>query len=953
MAEQLNNLQILDESGLLRGLNPTADTLKITTPFEVGAPMSVTADVSITGDLTVAGDIVSRGSVNVVSKDPVIDLGLGDYTGTAQSGGFTVQTNKAAGFTALTITAFQSKADAAGDANFTVADATTLSVGMVIAITSAVDGENDGYYVVKSKAGGVVSIEPSTMDALPFAQTDFKTSTEPGDPGKAYNVNLSVILVADGVVLKQTSGTAYAPGTLVAAYIPAATKALFQADGAYQAASDVTLNEAYKNGATITTSAANGGDVVIAGDQALSVTATGGVSITNTLDLNGTFDADLTGAFTVDNAVAVSFGASTAVSSFGVTTGSAGNIALTAAGAFDVSASGAVEIDAASASYIKATAANLTVETTSTGILDLKSATEVQVSTLLLDVNASGAVEINAAAASNFSVAAAGLKLETTTSGTLWLAGAALVDLDAAADLDIDVTGTFDMLSTGAFSIDGTGASNVSASAGNLTLSTLTSGDVIVTAVAKVDVGAANVDIDASSAVHIGSAAASDFTVAGANLLLTTTGSGDLQFTSAGKIDAQGSSVEFDGTSESYFKVTGNNLLLQTLTSGELDLTSAGLMDVNAGAGLDIDVVGSFDMLASTTVSIAGTGNSKFEITSGNLGIVTKTSGNLTVDAEAGQLTLAGNGAVSMVSDTAGVSITGSLDSAFVVNTAGQSVKVEALGGGAQKASLLSAGTGVNALELTASAGGVDINSEKGLTLDGKLSSNFTVTANDAADQGLTLKATNSGAGKSFVSIESEEGIALKSTAGQSVVQRVGTGGMILEVKKDNNIAFTVADAQIESAVSHKFAKVAGVELQANAGASVVGGTICAFDSTGKMISANAVAGSNTPSAQDEVTRYPFAAANFTVSADGRATFASVPGTMISLKFDAAPSGGIVGQAVFLGAGANAGKATLTAPITSNASIWRVGILGGTVADGSGNYLVYWHPQYLGRRPVA
>lgn len=945
MAEQLNNLQLLDESGILRGINKNSDTLKITVPFAVGA------DMSVGGDLTVNGDIIARSTQNAIIQDAVLDLGLGNASGTAQSGGFTVQTNKAAGFAALTVTAFQSKADAAGDANFTVADDSTLAVGDVVAIMGASDGENDGYYVVKAKAAGVVSVEPSAMGALPFAQTNFKTATEPGVACKTYKVDLAVVLVADGTLTKSV-GVYWPVGTLVSAYQAPATKAGFETAGAYQAASDITLDEAYQFGATITTSAAKGGDVVIAGDQKLSVTASGGVAISNTLDLNGTFDADLTGPFTVDGAVAASFGATTAVNSFAVTTGSAGNIALTAAGAFDVSATGAVEIDAGAASYIKATAADLKLETTGAGITKLVSAAEVEVGTVLFDVNASGAVEIQGEASSFLKTLNAALTVEATAAGTLDLKSGGALTVTAGDTLDVNVTGGMTFDSTATFSIDGTGASNVSATSGNLTLSTITSGDVVVSAVAKVDIDGANVDIDATQAVSIAAAAASDFTVAGANLTLTTTGSGTVFVTSAGKIDADGTSVEINGTAASHFQVTSNDLLLQTLTSGELDLTSAGLMDVNAGANLDIDVTGTFDMLASSTVSIAGTGNSKFEITSGNLGIVTKTSGNLTVDSEDGQLSLAGNGAVSMVSDTAGVSITGALDSSFVVNAAGQSVKVEAMGGGAQKASLLSAGTGVDALVLTASAGGVDINAEKGLTLDSKLSSNFTVMANDAADQGLTLKASNSGAGKSFVNVEAEEGIALKTSAGSSVVQR-STNGLILEVKKDANIAFTVADAQIESAVSHKFGKVAGVELQANASATVNAGTICAFDSTGKMISANAAAGANSPSAQDEVTRYPFAAAAINTAADGRSTFSSVPGTMISLKFDAPPAGGVVGQAVFLGAGANAGKATLTAPTTSNASIWRVGILGGTVADPSGNYLVYWHPQYLGRRPVA
>ena len=72
------------------------------------------------------------------------------------------------------------------------------------------------------------------------------------------------------------------------------------------------------------------------------------------------------------------------------------------------------------------------------------------------------------------------LTLSTITSGSLILDGVALVDINAGANLDVDVTGTVDILASGAFSIDGTGASNVSATSGDLTLSTITSGALVL-----------------------------------------------------------------------------------------------------------------------------------------------------------------------------------------------------------------------------------------------------------------------------------------------------------------------------------------------------------------------------------------------------------------------------------------------------------------------------------------
>jgi len=99
-----------------------------------------------------------------------------------------------------------------------------------------------------------------------------------------------------------------------------------------------------------------------------------------------------------------------------------------------------------------------------------------------LDVSGTEAISLDSLSASNFTVDSADLVLSTTTSGELDLTSAGLMDVNAGAGLDIDVTGTFDMLSTGAFSIDGGAGSNVSTTGADLTLSTLTTGDVLVTA---------------------------------------------------------------------------------------------------------------------------------------------------------------------------------------------------------------------------------------------------------------------------------------------------------------------------------------------------------------------------------------------------------------------------------------------------------------------------------------
>jgi hypothetical protein len=72
------------------------------------------------------------------------------------------------------------------------------------------------------------------------------------------------------------------------------------------------------------------------------------------------------------------------------------------------------------------------------------------------------------------------IQLITVTDGEIDITAAGLVDINAGANLDVDITGTYDLLASSTFSIDGTGNSNVTATSGDLTLSTATAGDVYI-----------------------------------------------------------------------------------------------------------------------------------------------------------------------------------------------------------------------------------------------------------------------------------------------------------------------------------------------------------------------------------------------------------------------------------------------------------------------------------------
>lgn len=221
-------------------------------------------------------------------------------------------------------------------------------------------------------------------------------------------------------------------------------------------------------------------------------------------------------------------------------------------------------------------------------------------------------------------------------------------------DIDSDSTITID--SVGATSIDAGAASNFSTSAGALTLAgddgVLISGnasEVDITTTGNIDLNGATVNIDGT--------ANSTYNVTGANLTLSTTTSGGVLINSAGIIDIDSSDnitidagstsgISLDGTAASNFTVTGGNLTLSTATSGNLILNSVGLVDIDGttisidGSGFNVGVGGalpvdidatSFDLDATGVITLNGAGASHFTLSDGDLSLIADGSDNKVV----------------------------------------------------------------------------------------------------------------------------------------------------------------------------------------------------------------------------------------------------------------------------------------------------------------------------------
>lgn len=501
----------LDVSGSfdLSGAAVMSSSLDVTGATTLSSTLAVTgdsifsADVMVSGDLSVNGKIISRLQTDVVIKDAFLDLAFGNSTsGTSsvasQAGGFTIGQARNTNFTAGNVTDFPS------GTSFTYADAgssTPLAAGDVVAISGlpAEYAENEGYFVVASVDQAsfpqTVTIESALQASLAWAQTSF-TSGTPASAGSAWKPNLSVLAIADGSTAYKPHNYPTAPvwpvGTLVmAAYIGSgangATKSLFQANGAYVAvgAGTTTLQNAYENGETITTNSTDG-NVVIAGDQALVVSATNGVDISGQLDVSGALNVD--GAVDMNSTLNVQSGAifqstvdisgATDISGALTVTGATilqGTLTVNSAVDFDSSldVSGALTLDGAadlnstlnvqSAADFQSTV-DISGALTLDGAADFNSTLDVQSgATFQSTVDISGSLDVSGA----MTVTGASILQNTLTvnaaadfDSTVDISGA--LTLDGVADFNstLDVQGHAEFQSSvdisGALAVDGT-----------------------------------------------------------------------------------------------------------------------------------------------------------------------------------------------------------------------------------------------------------------------------------------------------------------------------------------------------------------------------------------------------------------------------------------------------------------------------------------------------------------
>ena len=276
---------------------------------------------------------------------------------------------------------------------------------------------------------------------------------------------------------------------------------------------DVTF-ETSGGAKTITTDGTNGLTIETSADAAITVDGATGVNIVGNA---GQVDITTTGVVDINSGGASEW--TNATGNLTLSTTTSGDLTVQSIDKLKLVGNGSGSAPL-SGSYLVTDSENLTLATYTSGTLGIYGVAAVDVDGTAITVDASNGLSLDGTgAASNLSSTGQNLTVSTISSGTLAVDSAGALDMDAAAG----------------FTLDGAGAaSSITSDQQNLTISTNVSGTLAVTSAATLDLNGVAVTLDATSGFSIdGSGAPSNVSSTADNLTLSTITSGDLIVTVA------------------------------------------------------------------------------------------------------------------------------------------------------------------------------------------------------------------------------------------------------------------------------------------------------------------------------------------------------------------------------------------------------------------------------------
>jgi hypothetical protein len=441
-----------------------------------------------------------------------------------------------------------------------------------------------------------------------------------------------------------------------------------------------------------------------------------------------------------------------------------------------------------------------------------------------LTASPSAAITLTAGATSVWSASAGDLTVDSaagilTLNGGVAGAGAVTIEADnAAGGIDVDAgTGGIAIDTTGAFSVDGAAASNISVVSGgadeNLTLSVTgaTASSLILSSAGTgddaIDINstAGGIDVDSASLIEVESVANMHFTTSGAagDILLSSAHTAGVAFhidanaNAASEVQIDAGILDIDVTAAATLDAVGIAL---GAGSGELDLTTTGLLDVNCNAltldmtdssaititsseaaeDLTIAQVGAND--SSIIITAAGTGPDAIKIAASGGGIDMDSGGDIDINSGGG-FSLDGMGVDSNVSLT--------------TDAGGQDLTIALVGGTDSSLVLSSAGTGTDAIDVNATAGGLDVDVALGCNILAGAASSF-LTADDFA---LVLGAGTNDASHTMIRLVHDSGTVTNEkilvqnqagTTGDAIKLNAKAGGVWISATTANSDAINI-----------------------------------------------------------------------------------------------------------------------------------------------------------------
>jgi len=273
-------------------------------------------------------------------------------------------------------------------------------------------------------------------------------------------------------------------------------------------------------------------------------------------------------------------------------------------------------------------------------------------------------------------------------------------------------------------------------------------------------------------------------------------------------VDSTGGTLTLDGNSG--VSIAGG--------SSEIDVTTTGALDLNSGAYTLNSAANTTTASGALAINVSGAASDISITTAHTAGVAFHLDANANAGSEvqidAGILDIDVTAGITIDGTT--LSIDGTDDSNLTVTGSAKDLNLVVAGGGTQELRLLSAGTGNSALDLTTSAGGIDINSADMITVD---AADEIVVTTTSADGHISLVSAHTAGQAVHIDANANVGSILDIDAG--ILDIDVDDAITIDAADEIVITTTSADGHINLVSAHTAGVAFLLDANANAGSIV------------------------------------------------------------------------------------------------------------------------------------